>query len=101
MNNKKRRYAFEVGYELLKNAKTKEEIEAKKSYIARLIAWAILLVIYVLITTIPSLRNLIHSGNDTVVLIKLLVPVVLLSAIEVSTYGKPWHAYLESHRIKK
>lgn len=100
MNNKKRRYAFEVGYELLKNAKTKEELEAKKSYITRLIAWGILLVLYLLVIFVPQLQWILNSGNKAIQWIILIIPIVL-AAIEVSTYGKAWHTYLERHRIKQ
>ncbi len=84
----------QIAFDLIKNASTKEERMAKKSYIITRLVWGLLCLYYTVEIVIPRFMGTLVIDNEWTYVIRIIVPAIMLAIMEILWVGKPWHDYL-------
>ena len=85
----------EIARDLIKNAKSEEEIKAKNSYIITRIMWYLLGVYYLIGIILPRVTGNTSINTNSAFFIKFIVPIIVVIILEAAWLGKPWYDYLD------
>lgn len=91
----------DIARELMKNAKSEEEIKAKNSYIITRAMWYLLGVYYLIGIILPRITGKASVNNNTAFFIKFIVPIIVVIILEAVWLGKPWYDYLDKVKNDK